>query len=74
MGAIIPLIIQYLPYLVAAAKVAPQITTFIAGLHDILKRDKSWTPEQEAEFDAQTEALRSDPYWQVTDTDATGLN
>ncbi len=67
MSAIIPLIIKFLPYLTQAAQSIPEITTFIASIHDIFKRTKSWTPEQEAEFDAQTEALRSDPAWQVID-------
>lgn len=67
MSAIIPLFIKFLPYLAQAAQSTPQIISFIAALHDIFKRDKTWTPEQEAEFDAQTEALRSDPAWQVID-------
>lgn len=67
MSAIIQAILRYLPYLVQAAGTIPQITTFLAELQAIFKRDKTWTPEQEAEFDAQTEAMRSDPAWQVTD-------
>lgn len=67
MAAIIPLILKFLPYLIQASQSIPQITTFISGLHDILKRDKSWTPDQEAAFDAQTEAMRSDPAWQIND-------
>ncbi len=60
MSAIIPLVIKFLPYLTQAAQSIPEITTFIASIHDIFKRTKSWTPEQ-------TEALRSDPAWQVID-------
>lgn len=67
MTALIPLVLKFLPILIQASQSIPEITTFIAGLHDILKRDKSWTPEQEAEFDAQTEAMRNDPAWKVTD-------
>ncbi len=67
MSAIIPLFIKFLPYLTQAAQSTPQILTFIASIHDIFKRTKSWTAEQEQEFDAQTEALRSDPAWQVID-------
>lgn len=67
MMALIPLVLKYLPVLIQASQSIPAITTFIAGLHDILKRDKSWTPEQEAEFDAQTEAMRNDPAWQIND-------
>jgi hypothetical protein len=67
MAALIPLILKFLPYLIQASESIPQITTFLASLHDIFKRDKSWTAEQEQEFDAQTEALRSDPAWNVID-------
>jgi hypothetical protein len=67
MKDIIALVIRYLPYLTAATKAVPEITAFLASLRDIFKRDKAWTPEQEAEFDAQTEALRSEPAWQVLD-------
>jgi len=67
MTAIVALALKYLPYLVQAAGSIPEITGFISSLQTIFKRDKVWTPEQEAEFDAQTEALRSDPAWQVND-------
>ena len=67
MTAILAVVLKYLPYLVQAAGSIPEITGFIASLQAIFKRDKVWTPEQEAEFDAQTEALRSDPAWQVKD-------
>lgn len=67
MAALIPLVLKYLPVLIQASQSIPQITTFIAGLHSILQRDRSWSEEQEAEFDAQTEAMRSDPAWKVTD-------
>jgi hypothetical protein len=67
MAAIIPIIIKYLPYLIQASQSIPEITGFIASLQAIFKRDKTWTPEQEADFDAQTEAMRSDPAWQVND-------
>lgn len=67
MGAIIQLILKFLPYLVDAGKSIPQIITFIAQLRAIFARTKSWTPEQEAAFDASVEALRDDPAWQVTD-------
>lgn len=67
MTAILALVLKYIPYLVQAAGSIPEITGFIASLKQIFTRDKVWTPEQEAEFDAQTEALRSDPAWQVND-------
>ena len=65
MTAILALVIKFLPVLVQAVGSYPQIVEFIAGLRDIFKRDKIWTDEQEAEFDAQTEALRNDPAWKI---------
>lgn len=67
MTSIIALVIKYLPVLISASKSIPEITGFIAALQAIFKRDKIWTPEQETEFDAQTEAMRDDPAWKVTD-------
>lgn len=67
MTAILALVLKYLPYLVQAAGSIPEITGFIASLQGIFKRNKVWTPEQEAEFDASVETLRSDPAWQVND-------
>jgi len=67
MTAILGLVLKYLPYLVQASASIPEITGFLANLKAIFKREKTWTPEEEAEFDAQTEAMRSDPAWQVTD-------
>ncbi len=63
MTAILALVLKYIPYLVQAAGSIPEITGFISSLRDIFKREKTWTPEQEAAFDASVEALRSDPYW-----------
>ena len=67
MTAILALVLKYLPYLVQAAGSIPEITGFIQSLRDIFKRDKTWTKEQESEFDASIEALRSDPAWQPED-------
>ena len=67
MTAILALVLKYLPILVQAAGSIPEITGFISGFKDIFKRDKIWTPEQEAQFDAETQALRNDPAWQVND-------
>ena len=67
MTAILALVMKYLPVLVQAAGSIPEITGFIAGLKDIFKRDKIWTEEEEAKFDAETAALRNDPAWQVND-------
>jgi len=67
MSSILVLVMKYLPYLVQASASIPEITGFLANIKAIFQRDKVWTPEQEKEFDAQTEAMRSDPAWQVTD-------
>lgn len=67
MNAIVAIFIRYLPYLIQAAQALPQITTFIAEVHAIFARTKIWTDAEEAEFDAQTAAMRSDPYWIVKD-------
>ena len=67
MLAILPIILQFLPYLVKASESVPQLIEFIAKLRAIFARDKSWTPEQEAAFDASIEELRNDPAFKVTD-------
>ena len=67
MNTIIQLIIKYLPYLITAGKSVPQIITFIAELHTIFARTKIWTEAQQLEFDSQTELLRNDPAWIITD-------
>ena len=67
MGAILAIVLQFLPYLVDAGKSIPQIITFISELRAIFARTKSWTPEQEQAFDASVEELRNDPAWKVTD-------
>jgi len=67
MTAILALVLKYLPILVQAAGSIPEITGFISGLKNIFKRDKTWTAEEEAQFDAETQALRNDPAWQVND-------
>ena len=63
MTSILALVLKYLPVLVQAAGSIPEITGFIAGLKNIFKRNKIWTPEEEAQFDAETAALRNDPAW-----------
>jgi hypothetical protein len=67
MTAILALVLKYIPYLVQAAGSIPQITGFIASLKEIFTRQKIWTPEEEAKFDAETAALRNDPAWQIND-------
>lgn len=67
MTAILALVLKYIPYLVQASASVPEITGFISSLRNIFSRDKVWTPEQEADFDASVEALKNDPYWQSQD-------
>lgn len=67
MTAILALVLKFLPYLVQAATSIPQLTEFLAQLKLIFKRDKIWTPEQAAQFDAETVALRNDPAFQIID-------
>ncbi len=67
MTAILAIVLKYLPYLVQAAGSIPEITGFIASLRNIFKRENVWTPEEEKQFDDSVEALRSDPYWKITD-------
>jgi len=67
MTAILALVLKYLPVLVQAAGEIPQITTFLSEIRAVFSRQKAWTDADEAEFDAGTEALRSDPAWNITD-------
>ena len=63
MSSIISLVIKYLPYLVQASKSVPEVITFISNIRAIFARTKTWTPEEEAAFDASLEDLKTDPYW-----------
>ena len=67
MSTILVLVMKYLPYLVQASQSIPEITGFVAELRNIFKRDKVWTDAEEKEFDDQTEAMRNDPYWKLSD-------
>ncbi len=67
MSAILALVLKFLPYLTEAADAVPEIIGFIKGLHDIFARHNVWTPDEKAQFDAETEAMRSKPEWQITD-------
>lgn len=63
MQALIPLFIQFLPYLVKAAGSVPEIISFISQAHTHLSQSAMWTDTEQEAFDQQTTALRSDPYW-----------
>jgi hypothetical protein len=67
MTAILPLILKFLPYLVQASQSIPEIVTFISELRTIFSRTDIWTPQAKAQFDAETQVLRSDPNFQVID-------
>ena len=71
MTAILALIIQFLPYLVQAAKTIPEIVDFVQQLRTIFARTTTWTPEAEAAFDASLETMRSDPAWKSQDVPPT---
>ena len=57
MTAILGLVLKYLPYLVQASTSIPEITGFLANLKAIFKREKTWTPEEEAEYRDFVEAV-----------------
>jgi hypothetical protein len=52
---------------VDATKTVPQIITFISELRAIISRDKMWTPQLEAEFDAKVESVTDSPAWKIND-------
>lgn len=65
MSTLVNLLIQYLPTFLAAAKEFPELMKFVATLHDIFKRNKLWTPEQEQAFDTRVANAKNDPAWQT---------
>lgn len=65
MGALIGIIVNYLPYFVKAARAVPEITEFIQKTRDHLKQTREWTPEQEAEFDRHLEEVTSQEHWRT---------
>lgn len=67
MMALIPIILKFLPYIVDAGKTIPQLITFLSEIRKVASRDKLWTPEQEATFDAKVESVTSSPAWQLKD-------
>lgn len=63
MGALIPIFIQFLPSLVKAAQAVPEVIGFIQRTQQVLKQDKEWTPEMQAEFDKHLEEVTSQEQW-----------
>ena len=62
-ASLIAIFIENLPYLVKAAKTAPEIFAYIQRTKKTLEQSKEWTPEQQAEFDRQVEEITSQPHW-----------
>ena len=67
MNALVALLLKYIPYLIQASLSVPQIIDFVNEMKQIFTRDKIWTPEEEAAFDAKVESHTQDPAWQVND-------
>lgn len=64
MGAIIGIIVQFLPYLIKAGQSVPEVIDFVKHVQEHLKQTKEWTPEQEAEFNSRLEAVTGKAHWQ----------
>lgn len=65
MGALVGIIVEYLPYLVKAAKAVPEITGFIQSVRDHSKQSKEWTAEERATFDRRLEELTGQEHWKT---------
>lgn len=65
MTAIISLFMTYLPVLVKAASTVPEIIGFILRTQEILKQDKEWTADQQAQFDKDVETITSQEHWKT---------
>ena len=63
MGALIGIIVSYLPALLQAAKSVPDVLEFVKKVQSHLKQTKEWTEAQEREFDARLEEVTSKPHW-----------
>lgn len=66
-GAIIGLIVEFLPVITKAAKSVPEVLGFIKKVQEHLKQTKEWTPEQEKAFNEHLEQKTSQPHWQPED-------
>jgi hypothetical protein len=67
MNAIVALLLKYIPYLIQASLSVPQLIEFVNQMKQIFTREKIWTPEEEAAFDAKVESHTDDPAWKITD-------
>ncbi len=67
MTALIPLLLKYIPYLIQASSSVPQIIEFVNQMKQIFTREKLWTPEDRAAFEAKVEAHTDDPAWKILD-------
>lgn len=62
-GAIIGIIIEFLPALTKAAKSVPDVMNFIKKVQEHLKQTKEWTEDQEEAFNRHLEQVTSQEHW-----------
>lgn len=55
------LILKYLPFLFQAAAIVPEVYEYIQKVKAALKQENQWTPEMDAAFTAELEALKKSP-------------
>ncbi len=60
---LINLFLENLPYLVKAAKTAPEIISYIQRTKKTLEQSTEWTTEDQAEFDKKLESVTKQPWW-----------
>lgn len=61
MGALLPLFIQYLPQLFAAAKEIPTVMEYIHKTKATFEEKGEWSAEAENAFTQELESLKSNP-------------
>ena len=60
---LITIFMDNLPYLIKAAKTAPEIIGFIQRTQKTLEQTEEWSEGDQAEFDRQLETVTSQPHW-----------
>lgn len=55
------ILLQFLPYLFQAAAAIPEIYEYIMKVKAALQQSKEWTPEMDAAFNAELQALKDNP-------------
>lgn len=63
MGALIPIFMQYLPMLVKAAGVVPELIGFVKRTGEVMKQSKEWTQTEQDAFDKHLEEVTSQEQW-----------